>query len=294
MMFTFLRDSMTPGVRARMSTDFEKFQIQGHNNGPCYLKALLITKYYVETKATNFHLRQKRQRLTKTMSEMKSDIAMFNEHVQQIVQNLAAGGETSSDLLVNVFDAYLSVQDHAFQRYIEHKKETYYDGSEEITINALMDMALNKYNQLKQDGHWEAKSPEQEQIVALIAQLQKVQHKPEPNKTPSGEPIVKKKKKTGTGARKYPDWRYERNRTNIKLEHEGKTYHWCDHHQMWCEHMTEDCRAKKKNPDTVTKVPKDKKGGEETDRSLSVAAKALVAITENQDYQSEDDESDDE
>jgi hypothetical protein len=291
MMFTFLRDSMTPGVRARMSTEADKYQIGGNNNGPCYLKTLLI-KYYVETRATNFHLRQRLQRLTKTMVDMKSDIAAFNDHVQEIIQNLAAGGETSNDTLVNIFDAYLSVPDHAFRRYIERKKETYYDGTEDITINALMDMALNKYNQLKQDGEWEAKTPEQEQIVALMAQLQKVQttkadtgHTSRTANNSSGE---NKKKKAGL--KKYPDWRYERNGSDVKLEREGKTYHWCTHHQMWCEHTTEECRAKKKTQNGTTKPAKAKK---EEDPNLTLT-KSLVAITHSEDYQSGDEEDDEE
>jgi hypothetical protein len=290
MMFTFLRDSMTPGVRARMSTETDKYQIDGNNNGPCYLKALLI-KYYVETRATNFHLRQRLQRLTKTMSDLKSDIATFNDYVQEILQNLAAGGETSSDILVNVFEAYLSVPDHAFRHYIERKKETYYDGSEDITIGTLMDMVLNKYNQLKQDGEWEAKPPKQEQIVALMAQLQKVQTskaktgQASPSNNSQGD---NKKKKAGP--RKYPDWRYERNGTDVKLEREGKTYHWCTHHQMWCEHTTEECRAKKKAPEGATKPPKVKQGDAQ-DPTLSLT-KSLVAITHNEDYQSDDEEDD--
>jgi hypothetical protein len=226
------------------------------------------------------------------MAEMKSDIATFNDHVQEIIQNLAAGVETSNDTLVNIFDAYLSVPDHAFRRYIERKKETYYDGTEDITINALMDMALNKYNQLKQDGEWEAKTPEQEQIVALMAQLQKVQttkadtgHTSRTANNSSGE---NKKKKAGP--KKYPDWRYERNGSDVKLEREGKTYHWCTHHQMWCEHTTEECRAKKKTQDGTTKPAKAKK---EEDPNLTLT-KSLVAITHSEDYQSGDEEDDEE
>jgi hypothetical protein len=47
---------------------------------------------------------------------------------------------------------YLKVKDNVFnQYYIECKKETYDDGSEEITVDALVDMALTKYNQFKQN-----------------------------------------------------------------------------------------------------------------------------------------------
>jgi hypothetical protein len=61
--------------------------------------------FYVETKATNFHLHQKLRRLTTS----------YREGIEGIVQDLAAGSrETSTDLMVCLFDAYKSVEDTAF------------------------------------------------------------------------------------------------------------------------------------------------------------------------------------
>lgn len=149
MMYEFLRDSMTEGVCTRMSTDATKYTVQGTEDGPCYLKAILIT-IYVETKATNYHLRQKIHRLSKTMVDLNHNVADFNNHVMEIVQDFASGGETLDDLIVYVFEAYLQVTDNTFNWYIERKKETYDDGMEDITADALMDMGFTKYNQLKQ------------------------------------------------------------------------------------------------------------------------------------------------
>jgi hypothetical protein len=138
MMYEFLRDSSTDGARAKMATEARKYTVNGTKDGPCYLKALLI-KFHVETNATNYHLRQQLQRLTTTIAELKYDIASFNDRVTKLVEDLAAGGETSSGLMVHVFEAYLSVQDKTFHNYIERKKEAYDEGTEDINVETIMD-----------------------------------------------------------------------------------------------------------------------------------------------------------
>jgi hypothetical protein len=159
----------------------------------------------------------------------------------------------------------------------------------------LMDMVLTKYSQIKQEKNCKAKSPEQEQIVVLIAQLQRAQAKDESKTTGSksaskgSSKDARESKKGKSCTRKYPDWRYERNGQDKTMEKGGKTWYWCDHHQMWCEHITEDCRAKKaldggKSVTNKEKPNKTKDGGQ-TD-TLSIA-KALVAITETEDYASD-------
>jgi hypothetical protein len=61
---------------------------------------------------------------------------------------------------------------------------------------------------------------------------------------------------------------------------------------MWCEHTTEDCRAKKASDGGKSGTNKDKsdkeKGGRQTD-TLKIA-KALVAITDAEDDASDDEE----
>lgn len=300
MMYEFLRDSLTEGARARLATDSVKYTINGLRNGPCYLKTLLI-KFYVETRATNFHLRQKLQRLPTTIAEMKFDIATFNDHVRELVQDLAAGGETSNDLIVYVFDAYLKVKDNSFMRYIERKKEAYDDGSENVTVEVLMDLALVKYNQLKQSNTWKSKTPEQEQIFALLAQLKQTQGNQstkstsdktknkgkdkKEDKTKGFRNTPNKGKINGNKKGNIPQWRYEQNGNETTMVKDGKTWCWCDFHGYWCEHVTKDCRAKKK-ADNLTaddKTVKRKNDGQTTTTTPALSiARALLAISDNE------------
>jgi hypothetical protein len=152
-MYKFLCDSLTLGAHAHLSTDAGKYLVNRTEDGPCYLKNLL-NKLYIKTRATNFHLHQKLQNLPTMITELKFDIDAFNDIVCKLVQDLAAGGETSSDLIVYIFNSYLKVKDTAFMHYIKLKKEAYDDGSEDITVETLMDLALIKFNQLKHWGYY--------------------------------------------------------------------------------------------------------------------------------------------
>jgi hypothetical protein len=101
MMYEFLHDSLTEGAPAHLTTESAKYTINGARDGPSYLK-MLLAKFYMETKATNFHIRQKLLRLPSKIVELKYNVATFNDYILELVQDLAGGGETSDDLIVHL------------------------------------------------------------------------------------------------------------------------------------------------------------------------------------------------
>jgi hypothetical protein len=308
MMYEFLRDSLTDEARIRISVEATKFEINGTRDGPCYLKVILM-KFYVETNATNFFLRQSLLQLPKKMEELKSNVPAFNDHVQAITVDLAAGGQESSDLLVYLFLSYLTIEDSNFKRFIERKKEDYDDGKDTITADTLMDQALNKFNQLNQAKTWNKKSPEQEQLIALTAQLHEANTKivelskgkskgSTSRDDPNTDPDKHEDPKTNGKHRREPNlesWRWQRNDDETEMEHNGKKYYWCDYHG-WSSHKTPKCFVIK-NKENIAKSKKDKKEQEQKERESSATnssdnkekakekhmlklAKAFVAITE--------------
>ena len=134
-----------------------------------YLKVLLLC-FAVETNATTYHIRQTLQDLPKKMRAVNDNIDEFNQFVNAQVADLAAGGQTTDDLVMNLFRAYLTVRDHQFLGYIRRKKEIYDEMMDpnELTPERLMDLALTKYLQLKQEGVWRAKSKQDERYIALL------------------------------------------------------------------------------------------------------------------------------
>ena len=172
MMFEFLRDSLTSIACAHMTIEPNKYMVGPDNtaDGHCFLKAILL-KFHVETMATNYHLTTQLIALPKTIMTMHSNIATFNLKVTEIMTELAAGGENSLNLLVYLFLAYLEVEDKDFITFIKMLKICHDSGIEHITPQQLMDQALTCYHQGVQDGLWKAPTAEQEQLIALTAQL---------------------------------------------------------------------------------------------------------------------------
>jgi rhamnose utilization protein RhaD (predicted bifunctional aldolase and dehydrogenase) len=62
------------------------------------------------------------------MIDLDSDIKAFNFFVQTQVKSLAARGETSSDLLINLFKGYKVADDSEFQNFIRPKENEYKEG----------------------------------------------------------------------------------------------------------------------------------------------------------------------
>jgi hypothetical protein len=62
------------------------------------------------------------------MVSIKSDVGQFNRHVKSKVIALAARGETTQDLLPNVFKGYKSSADPVFVAYIAKKQDDYDEG----------------------------------------------------------------------------------------------------------------------------------------------------------------------
>jgi hypothetical protein len=68
----------------------------------------------------------------------------------------------------------MAAGDETFVKYIQDHKDKWDDGTEDMTVDRLMQLALNKFTNLQRDGKWGALSADQERIVALSAQVKKI------------------------------------------------------------------------------------------------------------------------
>jgi hypothetical protein len=101
-----------------------------------------------------------------------SDIKKFNIYVKGLLRDLEARGETTQDLLSNLFKGYKAASDEKFVEYIQSKEDDYDDGNATITATHLMEIALNKYQTRLQANTWKAPTEAEEKIIALEAKLQ--------------------------------------------------------------------------------------------------------------------------
>eukprot|EP00957_Ditylum_brightwellii_P084362 6415695-Ditylum_brightwellii.AAC.1 len=97
------------------------------------------------------------------MTTINSNIDLSNQCVKTNQVGLKVRGESTNDLMINLFNAYQVVSDSNFSWYIRAKRDKCNTG-EGIKVEKLMPNMLNKYNILVQQGIWNAMSPEQEQI----------------------------------------------------------------------------------------------------------------------------------
>ena len=74
-----------------------------------------------------------------------SDIIAFNACVQSQIDGLAACGEITSDLLVNLFKGYKTVKDKPFLDYLQTIENGHEDGSALIDAPNLMLRVVNFY-----------------------------------------------------------------------------------------------------------------------------------------------------
>jgi hypothetical protein len=134
-------------------------------SGPLLLK-LIISQAHVDSRATVSHIRTSLTLLDAKMIKLDSNVETFNQYVKSQIKNLLARGETSSDLLINLFKGYKMADDIEFLDFIRRKENSYEEG-EDINANNLMADALVKYKARKLVDKWSAPTKEQGQILAL-------------------------------------------------------------------------------------------------------------------------------
>ena len=111
-----------------------------------------------------------------------------------------------------------------------------------MTPQKIMDLAITKYNTLKEQDFWEQGSSANDEIIALKAEIallkQGTKRKPEQKKNMDERTSWKEKKVTGKEV----------------LVKNNKTYHWCPYHRAYTIHKPDDCRLATKKQKSVNEA----------------------------------------
>ena len=237
---------------------------------------IIICESHSDTQAQTAYIRHQLSSLDVYMESIGSDIEKFNIHVKTLVQQLNARGETTQDLLVNLFKGYKAAADSKFIEYIEKREDEYEDG-DLVTPEALMTRAANKYKTLVLKEKWLAPSPQEEKVLALEAKV-KFMYK----KKGGNQPTIKKgeaneKKPNQKKSKEKPAWMSkEPNDKNVAKKVEGKEYWWCPIHKSWTRHKATECKGKGFIPKKAEKLNEGKKRSEsQCELKLAKAAESL-------------------
>lgn len=278
-LYKSLMNSLSQEGKSKVSIWKEQHIINGCQSGVALFK-VIVRESHLDTNATVTTIRTQLSSLDVYVHTIGCDITKLNQYVKELVTGLTARGETTNDLLVNLFKGYLAVKDKEFVRYIDRKKDAYDEGKD-MTPDDLMNTAANKCKLMKQAGKWEAPEENEEKIIALEAKVQdlkKLQRKIQDKSN-------KRKRGNSNGAGKTPKAKPEWLEKNQKPSDVNQTktwnqnkYHWyCKETGGKCEgkwrvHKPKECKGYQKGtkPGNKTANDRNKNDGNNAKRSLKL------------------------
>ena len=248
-------------------------------SGPLLLK-VIISRAHVDSRATVSFLRNSLSVLDDKMVELDSNVVEFNTYVRAQVQALYHRHQKTSDLMVNLLKGYKKATDVEFQDLIRRLENDYEEGRD-VTVESLMVATDMKYRTRVLNKRWSAPTKEQEQILALTAQVEHLKDSKVPRTTkPPKIPLLKQPRPKTPNKWAWKDVLPKQGEPTTKL-FEGTQYHVnCPFHKnQWVAHPVEECHQNPANNNPSS-------------RRLQRAQLAAALLEEPEATDEEDDEDD--
>jgi hypothetical protein len=256
MLFNCLRKSMTNEVYALVTIEPERYVFEVNQeilvDGPCFL-ASIIDHTYTNTKANTEAARENLSSLAKYMDSLvDSNVDKFIPYVKEQLETLAAGGETTNDLITYLFKGCSEVKDKTFREWIRQKKLACKDGTYRIDPNAkdFMNVAKKHYQDALLAKEWMVLDEDQQTILALQTEIKDFKSRGRSSRHREGN--RSHEKSTDWSWEKIPPGEGEPKTKKLK----GRMYYWCTNHKLWCLHKLSECKLK-----AESQVPSKKKPG---------------------------------
>ena len=273
MMSMCLNKSLTASAKASLLTYRNEYTFDGVEYAPLMYK-IIMRLATIDSVATTQTLRDNLQNLGVYAVTVKGDIDKINAEFDMNYSQLLARGATLDDPIGILFDAYLLVPCYNFTKYISTKHDEYLDGNlTSLTHEAMMSMAKRKFDFLKTKGKWGAKSPDDEKIVAMAAEINSLKGKLKLD--PKLSAIADEGEKGDNKSSKKKDEAWKKEPPKAGESKEGKkvgkyTFNWCEHHMAWTVHKPADCLLGKQHKEEQKKPIKA--------NSATIAAAATSAM----------------
>jgi hypothetical protein len=286
MMCSCLSKTLTAAAQAKLLACRSEFTFDGVEYAPLMFK-IIMRLTTMDSVATNQSLRENLQALATFAATVQGDIDKIHEEFDKNYSQLISRGATVDDPIQILFDAYEAVPCYNFKKYIENQQNDYLDGKlTGLTHEALRKMAKSKFDWLVNKKKWGARSPDDDKIVAMAAEIHAL--KGQLKLAPKLADLANDKgkgdgKKGGQKKRNKKDTSNKRNQKKDEAwkkvppkdgepkekKHGDYTFHWCEHHMAWTVHKPDACRLGKQHKD-------DQKSNYRAS-SATIAATAAVA-----------------
>jgi hypothetical protein len=208
MLYHAIMKSLSKEAKNKILLKKKEYMIDAGPSANLLIK-ILVRECHLDTNATVSTIRQNLTELDHYMVTVGYDISKFNDHVRVLVEGLETRGAVSTDVMVNLFKGYANAKDKHFKQYIRTKKDAYDEAEGEAPFDEskLMVLAENKYKDMKTNETWNAPSEQEQQLVALQAQIKSLKEKRKrvAAKTQGGDKEKKGSANPGKQHRK-PDW----------------------------------------------------------------------------------------
>jgi len=251
-----------------------QYTINGLGSGNLLLK-IIVRESHLDTNATSASIRTKLTDLDRYLPTIGNDITKFNTYVKLLIDGLRSRGETSHDLLVNLFKGYMACSDREFVAYIKRKQDLFEEGTP-IQVDHLMNNAADKYKTLLQKGKWNAPDANEAKIMALRAEIKKLKRGNDGRKEKVKTSLKKFQKKDLNEKPKWFTKRPSNDSLHKTKEWKGKQWYYCHPdtggkcNGVWRQHKPSECKGNeyrfKTNP---TKESNPKRKDESTNNSMS-------------------------
>ena len=171
-MFKCISKSITENAHLNIIAEMDTYTRHSAEAGLILFK-LLTQKAIVDTCSTTNYFRENLSSLDTYMASINLDIVKFNKYVKLNHNGLVARGEGCVILMVKLFKGHASAGEDNFVKYMADHR-TQYDDDADYMPECLMSLALNKYTNLSHNKQWGALSPDQEKIIALMAEVKTI------------------------------------------------------------------------------------------------------------------------
>ncbi len=164
---------------------------------------MIIRESHIDTNATTSTIRNQLGTLDTYLAKVNDDVGKMNQHTELLLEALRARGETTPDLLTNLFGAYKTEKDKEFLWYIKQKESDYEDGDlADLAPQRLISLAKYKFQLLTEKGVWNAPSGEEEKIIALQSELNALKNQGKSNAKQGKGNNQRKEKNEGKKAKR--------------------------------------------------------------------------------------------
>ena len=251
MLYHFLFESLEENFKAMVLLKNHNYQVTvgtyTTEDGPCLLKQIIVSTF-VDTRANASEIQESLMDMTQQLENHKENITKFNEWVEEQVVILQSRGEEAHNLLTYLWKTYQRAPDVKFVEYIQNLRNDYITGKSDFIVQELMNLVDTMYKARVQMNEWALLSNEQEEIVALNANITQLEQANK-SKCKTKEESKGKEKDNKTSD---CNWMKEKPTGKEKDEDSHpykivtkKKYYWCLHHnneqRQWVQHHPDEC-----------------------------------------------------